>query len=124
MSRTTRNRLAPLFLLYRSVVYETELVMSQQVPIPQTAAEVTAPATGIVMHPEYARAVARMAYIWGWPLVNQMNGKAAITQAPQPGLMNGVLPIASRGQVAMLSNTSMPDRHWRERNRLITLKSV
>jgi hypothetical protein len=83
---------------------KTESVMSQQVPIPQTAAEVTAPATGIVMHPEYAKAIGRVAYIWGWPLVNQMNRRAAITQAPQPGLLNGVLPVAPRGQIGMLSD--------------------
>ena len=55
-----------------------------QVNAPTTAADVTAPASGIVMHPEYARAVARMAYIWGWPTVNMLNRCAAITQAPQP----------------------------------------
>jgi hypothetical protein len=43
---------------------KTESVMSQQVLIPQTAAEVTAPATGILMHPEYAKAIGRVAYIW------------------------------------------------------------
>jgi hypothetical protein len=43
---------------------KTESIMSPQVAIPQTAAEVTAPATGILMHPEYAEAIGRVAYIW------------------------------------------------------------
>ena len=35
------------------------------------------------MQPEYAKAVGRMAYIWGWPMANQLNRSAAITQAPE-----------------------------------------
>lgn len=79
-------------------------LFSQQVPFPEGPSEVTAPASGIVMHSEYAKAIGRIAYIWGWPLVNQMNRRAAITQAPVPGRLNGVLPVAPRGQVGMLSD--------------------
>jgi hypothetical protein len=43
-----------------------------------------------------------MAYIWGWPMVNMLNRNARITQAPHPGLINGVLPAAPRGQLGML----------------------
>src|SRR5262245_14863187 len=75
-----------------------------QVPLPRSATEVTVPATGIVMHADYARAVARMAYVWGWPMVNMLNRCSAITQAPQPGRLNGVLPVAPRGQVGMLAD--------------------
>jgi len=45
-----------------------------------------------------------MAYIWGWPMVSQMNRRSAITQAPKPGRLNGVLPVAPRGQIAMLND--------------------
>lgn len=62
----------------------------------------TQPATSVLMHPEYAAAIAKMAYIWGWPLVNMYNRRAAITQAPEPGLLNGVLPCAPRGHLGML----------------------
>jgi len=72
------------------------------------AADVTEPATGIVMFPDYAKAIAQMAYIWGWPLINQINRKAAITQAPQPGHINGVLPAAPRGQIGMLADYIEP----------------
>jgi hypothetical protein len=75
-----------------------------QVPAPRGAAEVTVPATGVFMHDEYARAVARIAYLWGWPMVNMINRRATITKAPEPGRLNGVLPVAPRGQVAMLSD--------------------
>ena len=75
-----------------------------QVPFPTSPAEVTQPATGVLMHPEYAKAIARTAYVWGWPMVNMTNRRAAITQAPEPGRLNGVLPAAPRGQIAMLSD--------------------
>jgi hypothetical protein len=42
---------------------------------------VTAPATGIVMHPAYAKAAGRLAYVWGWPMVNMLNRSAAL---PKP----------------------------------------
>jgi hypothetical protein len=73
-----------------------------QVPSPRVAADVTEPASGVLMHAEYAKAIARMAYVWGWPMVNMLNRRAAITRAPHPGRLNGVLPAAPRGRVGML----------------------
>jgi hypothetical protein len=71
---------------------------------------VTEPATGVVMQPDYARTIAQMAYVWGWPIVNMINRRAAITQAPQPGHLNGVLPAAPRGQIAMLADYIEPSQ--------------
>jgi hypothetical protein len=88
------------------------VVLAQQVRTPQIAAEVTAPAMGVVMHAEYARTIGRMAYVWGWPMVNQFNRRAAITQAPEPGRLNGVLPVAPRGQIAMLSDYIDPGQNF------------
>ena len=68
---------------------------------PSAAKEVQPPA-GLPMHAGYAQVIARMAYVWGWPMVNMLNRNARITQAPHPGLLNGVLPAAPRGQVGML----------------------
>ena len=87
---------------------------SGQVPLPTTPADVTAPATGIVMHPEYAKAIGRVAYVWGWPMVNMLNRSAAITQAPEPGRLNGVLPVAPRGQVGMLRRLHRPRSDLRD----------
>jgi len=55
-----------------------------------------------VLSEGYIRTIGQMAYVWGWPMVNQINRRAAITQAPHPGLLDGVLPAAPRGQVGML----------------------
>lgn len=70
--------------------------------------EITMPATGIMMHPGYAKTIAQMAYVWGWPIVNMLNRKAKITQAPYPGLLGGILPAAPRGQVGMLHDYIEP----------------
>lgn len=71
-------------------------------PPANPAAAETRPPPGLPMHEGYAEVIARMAYIWGWPMVNMLNRFARITQAPHPGLLNGVLPAAPRGQVGML----------------------
>ena len=71
-------------------------------PATSTSVKETLPPAGILMHPEYAQVIARMAYVWGWPMVNMLNRNARITKAPYPGLLAGVLPAAPRGQVGML----------------------
>jgi len=68
----------------------------------------TLPAAGIVMHPEYAETIGRMAYVWGWPMVNMLNRNDRITKAPHPGLLGGILPAAPRGQVGMLHDYILP----------------
>ena len=47
--------------------------------------------------------VGRMAYFWGWPLVDNANRAVAFSKAPEPGLMGGVVPIAYDG-IAMLTD--------------------
>ena len=66
-------------------------------PIPTTAAEVPGPAAGNTMTKEYVQMVGRMAYLWGWPLVNNANRGVAFFKAPEPGLVGGVVPIAMAG---------------------------
>jgi hypothetical protein len=95
----------PAALTAASAVITTDAAQAQG---SSARAQVTEPATGIVMHPGYARTIAEMAYIWGWPMVNMINRRAAITQAPQPSHLNGVLPAAPRGQIAMLSDYIEP----------------
>lgn len=58
----------------------------------------------IIMHPEYAKTLARMAYIWGYPMVNMMNRKTTLAKAPSPGRLGGVLPVAPTGYVSMLND--------------------
>jgi len=86
-------------------------LQAQQVPIPTTAAQVPGPAPGTAMSKEYVQMVGRMAYMWGWALVNNANRHAAFSKAPEPGLLGGVLPIA-HNSLAMLTNYVSPEQRF------------
>jgi hypothetical protein len=60
----------------------------------------------------YARMVARDAYFWAWPMVNIYNRRLAFKQAPEPGLMNGVLPFAPLNTLSMLHDYVEPEQRW------------
>jgi hypothetical protein len=79
----------------------------QPAPVP-----VTQPADGVIMPPGYVRAMTQFAVIWAWPMVNQISRRAAITQAPAPGLNGGVVPVAPRGRIAMLVDYLRPDQSF------------
>ena len=59
-------------------------LQAQQVPIPQTAAEVPGPTSG-PMTKASVQMVGRMAYVWGWPLVYVYNQRTELTKAPETG---------------------------------------
>ena len=76
----------------------------------KTAAELPGPVAGTTMTRDYVQMVGRMSYVWGWPLVNAHNRRAALTKAPMPGLRGGVLPVAPIGQLAMLTDYVKPEQ--------------
>lgn len=83
---------------------------AQQVSAPAKFADVTQPAKDVVMQASHARAVARMAYIRGGPMVNMINRHDALSKAPMPGKLNGVLPVAPQGKIGMLNNYIDPSQ--------------
>ena len=100
---------------FKSLVFATVVALAtpvvsvdaQQVPIPTTAAKVPGPSPGTRITKEYVQMVGRMAYIWGWALIDNANRHAAFSKAPEPGLLGGVLPI-SHNSLAMLNNYVSP----------------
>lgn len=86
----------------------TSLATARQTPFPTAASEVMTPVSGAVMHEEYVKTIGRMAYVWGWPMVNNFNRRATITQAPEPGRLGGVVPVAPRGRICMLNDYVEP----------------
>ncbi|MGY2184621.1 DUF1254 domain-containing protein [Pseudomonas sp. SDO5591_S426] len=66
------------------------------------------PVANTVMTPGYARAVAQIAYAWGWPLVNLQTRRMMYEQVPVVGLL-GPTPVAPVNQLAMLSDYIDPD---------------
>jgi len=64
------------------------------------------------MHLEYAKSIARVAYIWGYPMVNMMNRRVALSKAPEPGRLGGVLPASPTGQIPMLYDYIDPGQNF------------
>src|SRR5215469_6019561 len=65
---------------------------------------------GARMTSDYVRAVGRLAYLWGWPLVNMHNRLSVMQKVPAPGLLGGVVPAAPPGSVAMLHDYITPQQ--------------
>ena len=65
---------------------------------------VPGPVSGTRITEAYARLIARDTYFWAWPMVNIYNRRLAFKQAPEPGLMNGILPVAPLNRLAMLTD--------------------
>ena len=106
-----KSKAASMFLTLL-LVLSTNGVYAQQTAFPATASEVTAPVSGAIMNEEYVRTIGRMAYTWGWPLVNNFNRRANITQAPEPGRLGGVVPVAPRGRLSMLNDYVAPKQSF------------
>ncbi|MBY5357241.1 DUF1254 domain-containing protein [Rhizobium leguminosarum] len=81
-----------------------------QVPIPKTASDVPGPVAGNIMTADYVQLVGRMAYVWGYAMVNAHNRREAFKAAPEPGLLGGVVPVAPVGFNQMLTGYIQPDQ--------------
>jgi len=71
---------------------------------PIKPAEILGTPSGTVMTPEYVAAVGRIAYIWGWPLVNNLNRAIGVEKLPGPGRIGDVIPGSPPGYVSMLTD--------------------
>lgn len=68
------------------------------------------PVVGSRLTDDYVRAVGRLAYLWGWPLVNMHNRLSIMEQLPGPGLIGGVVPAGPPGSAGMLHDYITPDQ--------------
>jgi len=72
------------------------------------SAGVPGPVAGARMTGDYLRSVGKIAYLWGWPLVNMHNRLSTMEKLPGPGLIDGVVPAASPGSIGMLHDYITP----------------
>lgn len=91
----------------------TQRKASEETPAPQSATNPSAGSAspqiagtppGTIMTPEYVAAVGRFAYIWGWPLVNNLNRAQAMKDVPAPGRLGGIAPVSPPGRISMLTD--------------------
>lgn len=76
------------------------------------ATKLATASSDVNLHSEYAKTLARMAYIWAYPMVNMINRRNSISKAPEPGRLGGVLPVAPTGQLSMLYDYIDPDQNF------------
>jgi hypothetical protein len=86
--------------------------VSTQVVDAVARAAVPGPVAGTRITEAYARHVARDVYFWAWPMMNIYNRRLAFKQAPEVGLMNGILPFAPLNLMSMLSDYIQPSERW------------
>ena len=98
--------------LVGALAFTNAQAQALQVPFPKSAAEVPGPVPGNTMTKAYVQFVGRMAYIWGYPMVNAHNRRAAFAEAPAPGLLGGVVPLAPVGYNAMRTDYIKPDERF------------
>jgi len=107
----SRVVLASLALIAAVASTTTTVLHAQQIPLPTTAAQVPGPAKGSAMTKPYVQMVGRVAYFWGWALVNAANRAVAFSKTPEPGLLGGVVPVAYN-HLAMLTGYIAADQHF------------
>ena len=100
-------------LLKEKTVSTTE--QQGQVALPKTAADVAGPASGTALTKEYVQMIGRMAYVWGYAMVNSHNRRAAFEYVTSqngnvPGWNGGVLPMAPIGMISMLNDYIKPEQ--------------
>ena len=96
-----------MFLIKNLYAYELVVLLSAastavaaaQSAFPKSSSEVPIPVAGAVLYEQHINTIGRMAYIWGWPMVNSLKRCETITQAPKPRKLGGVVPVATRGHL-------------------------
>jgi hypothetical protein len=110
--RATRREIMTASGVLLSAATISKLAGAQQIPAPTSPGEVPGIPPGTIMTKQYVATVGRNAYVWGWPLVNQINRRAAFAKAPEPGRLGGVLPMAPIGYAGMLTDYIAPDQKF------------
>ena len=72
-------------------------------------ATVSGPDAGARLTDSYLSEMGRLAYLWGWPLVNMHNRLSIMEQVPEPGLLGGVVPVGPPGSLGLLHDYITPD---------------
>jgi hypothetical protein len=72
--------------------------------------ELGGPVSGARLTDDYVRSLGRLAYLWGWPLVNMHNRVTLMAGLPRPGLIGGVVPAAPPGSLGMLHDYVRPEQ--------------
>ncbi|WP_432890569.1 DUF1214 domain-containing protein [Kribbella sp. CA-245084] len=70
---------------------------------------IAAPLDGTKVTDDYVRSLGRIAYLWGWPLVNMHNRLSLMAGLTEPALLGGVVPAGPPGSIGMLHDYIRPE---------------
>jgi hypothetical protein len=98
------NRITTAVSVLLASVSFVSLGVAQQAVEPKSASEIAGTPTGTIMTKDYVAMVGRLAYVWGWPLVNNLNRALAVANLPEPGRLGGIVPMSPPGYVSMLTD--------------------
>lgn len=103
-----------LIALLAVVAISCQEQVEKQEPVEQQTTEIQmAQASSTMnMQPEYAKSIARSAYIWGYPMVNMMNRRTKLSAMPEPGRFQGVVPAAPTGYIGVLYDYIDPGQNF------------
>jgi hypothetical protein len=79
---------------------------------PKPTEDIAGTPADTIMTPEYVATVGRFAYVWGWPLVNNLNRALAVEKLPGPGRIGDVIPAAPPGSISMLTDYISYKEHF------------
>ena len=79
----TRRKVIAGGILLAATAGVAKVAQAQQVPAPKSAADVPRMPPGTIMTKDFVTMVGRLAYVWGWPMVNQINRRASFALVPE-----------------------------------------
>nr|WP_315597986.1 DUF1254 domain-containing protein [uncultured Cupriavidus sp.] len=100
----------PMSRLHSLVIVAALLATPMAMAAGEPAAKLPpGPVAGANMPRSYVKNVAKVAYIWGWPMVNIHNRHLVFSKVPENGLGDGVLPVAPLNRLTMLTDYIKPE---------------
>lgn len=104
------SRVRYSFLASVIVAFLPVASLAQSPAVPKISKTIpSGPVSGTRLPESYVRDVARLAYLWGWPLVNMHNRHLVFEKVPENGLGDGVLPVGPLNRLTMLTDYIKPE---------------
>ncbi|MRG56783.1 DUF1214 domain-containing protein [Phyllobacterium sp. SYP-B3895] len=110
MQVSTRSISLRTLILASSIAIFPVASFAQSPAVPEISKEIPkGPISGTTLPKAYVRDMARIAYLWGWPMVNMHNRQMVFSKVPENGLGDGILPVGPLGRVTMLTDYIKPE---------------
>lgn len=110
MQVSTRSISLRTLILASSIAVFPVSSFAQSPAVPEISKEIPkGPISGTTLPKAYVRDMARIAYLWGWPMVNMHNRQMVFSKVPENGLGDGILPVGPIGRVTMLTDYIKPE---------------